>query len=206
MNVQSEDNGWGRNGLEIKPLRIKSGLTMQFLQAFIQFPQKALDMYKYIEMKFKKFKNYDKYYCSQGKHVLNADFVIHLANQYVESPMVDSIVSFLKDRISVCRKEGNNYNKQLRGNSWLEISELEKWLQYEIETPEGENPDEGERQYWEFISECGEAIDLTNFMFRLLIKEVCDGTFKLSLVNLTKKDYREFVQKYCKNKLNNLDF
>jgi hypothetical protein len=118
MNARPEDRDFLRIDLKINPLRIKSGLTMQFLQAFIQFPQKALDMYKYIEMKFKRFKNYDKYYCSQGKHVLNADFVIHLANQYVESPIVDSIVSFLKDRISVCRKEGNSQNKQLRGECW----------------------------------------------------------------------------------------
>jgi len=34
-------------------------------------------MYKYIENKFKKYKNYSKYYNEAGKFALTSDFIIH---------------------------------------------------------------------------------------------------------------------------------
>ena len=70
---------------------LKNDLHSNFLEAILKHINIGLDMYKYADMKFKKFRNFSSYYNTSGKDVLMADFIVHLANQFVETPIIDTI-------------------------------------------------------------------------------------------------------------------
>jgi len=190
--------------------KIKEQLAIKFIEGFMKRPAQALDMYKYIEQKFAKFKNYAKYYRSKGNYALTSDEIIHLANQYVESPMTLGIIEFLKDKIQRRLDMNDTTNsafidKNIIGQEWAEI-DCDKMVSFEIQESESQNADDGDKKYWEIISDSGDQVDLTNFMFRTLIKKKPDDTFVVVLYSLLNKDYREYLQKFCKNNLANIDY
>merc|ERR1711957_264300 len=124
--------------------------------------------------------------------------------------MTLGIIEFLKDKIQRRLDMNDTTNsafidKNIIGQEWAEI-DCDKMVSFEIQESESQNADDGDKKYWEIISDSGDQVDLTNFMFRTLIKKKPDDTFVVVLYSLLNKDYREYLQKFCKNNLANIDY
>jgi len=93
--------------------------------------------------------------------------------------MVTSILEYLKAKIEKRLKVSDDHYFEdfLQECEWTEL-DCENALEYAIEYKEG-NQDETDKQYWEMISDAGEGIDLTNFMFRLIIKKTAEDKYVL---------------------------
>merc|ERR1712196_76641 len=124
--------------------------------------------------------------------------------------MVDCILLYLKGKIQrrLDMNDAKNsafIDQNIVGYDWSEI-DCNKIVSFEILETQTQNADDGDKKYWEIISDSGDMVDLTNFMFRLLIKKKPDDTFVIALYSLLNKDYREYLQKFCKNNLANIDY
>ena len=182
---------------------LKNDLRSNFQEGFIKHINTGLDMYKYVDLKFKKFRNFGSYYNNSGKDVLLADFAVHLANQFVETPIIDTIQLFLRDKVEK-RHLHEKYSQRFINEDKTQV-ENHRQITCELEIKDSTDPDEGDREYWEVLSDSGDNVDMTNFMFRVLIKEKKNGGVVLLQVSLQNLDFKEFLQKYCKNKFLNMD-
>ena len=65
-------------------------------------------------------------------------------------------------------------------------------MECQLECKDAQNPDDGDKEYWDMLSDADDSVDMTNFMFRILLKEAKEGGFCLLMVSLLNLDNREF--------------